>query len=84
MRLSGGGFSTLPFYDPATFRAPALFTGTSIAVLTYIGFDGISTLSEEVRDPRRNILRATVLVCLITACLAARLSIWDWSQANGW
>ena len=54
-----GGFSTLPFYDPATFRAPALFTVTSIAVLTYIGFDGISTLSEEVRDPRRNILRGT-------------------------
>lgn len=52
-------------------RAPALFTGTSIAVLTYIGFDGISTLSEEVRDPRRNILRATVLVCLITGVLAS-------------
>jgi len=35
--------------------------GTSIAVLTYIGFDGISTLSEEVENPRRNILLATVL-----------------------
>ncbi|HXN25251.1 MAG TPA: APC family permease [Candidatus Dormibacteraeota bacterium] len=65
------GFFTRPFYDPATFSSSALFTGTSIAVLTYIGFDGISTLSEEVENPRRNILLATVLVCLITGVLAS-------------
>jgi amino acid transporter len=59
-----------PFYDPETFSWRAVSTGTSIAVLTYIGFDGISTLSEEVRDPRRNVLLATVLVCLITGVLA--------------
>src|SRR5579885_2074106 len=59
-----------PFYDPATFSWGAISTGTSIAVLTYIGFDGISTLSEEVRNPRRNILLATVLTCLITGLLA--------------
>jgi len=61
---------TRPFYDPQTFSWRAVSTGTSIAVLTYIGFDGISTLSEEVRDPRRNVLLATVLVCLITGVLA--------------
>src|SRR5581483_2882069 len=61
---------TRPFYDPATFSWQAISTGTSIAVLTYIGFDGISTLSEEVHNPRRNILLATVLTCLITGLLA--------------
>jgi amino acid transporter len=61
---------TQPFYDPATFSWRRISTGTSIAVLTYIGFDGISTLSEEVCNPRRNILLATVLVCLITGVLA--------------
>jgi amino acid transporter len=60
-----------PFYDPSTFSLPHVLTGTSIATLTYIGFDGISTLSEEVHDPRRNILRATVLTCLITGVLAS-------------
>ncbi len=59
-----------PFYDPETFDLGRVLTGTSIAVLTYIGFDGISTLSEEVKDPRRNVLRATVLTCLITGILA--------------
>jgi amino acid transporter len=40
-------------------------------VLTYIGFDAVSTFSEEVENPRRNILFATVLVCLITGLLSA-------------
>jgi putrescine importer len=60
-----------PFYDPATFSLPLVLTGASIASLTYIGFDGISTLSEEAIDPRRDILRATVLTCLITGILAS-------------
>lgn len=60
------GFFARPFYDPTTFSLPAVLTGTSIAALTYIGFDSISTLSEEVVDPQRNILRATVLVCVAT------------------
>src|SRR5579872_6887115 len=60
-----------PFYDPQTFSSHAVFRGTSIAVLTYIGFDGISTLSEEVENPRRNILLATVLTCVITGVLAS-------------
>jgi amino acid transporter len=40
-------------------------------VLTYIGFDGISTLSEEAENPRRNILLATVLACLVIGILSA-------------
>ncbi|MHB8487347.1 MAG: APC family permease [Candidatus Acidiferrales bacterium] len=67
----GPGFFTHPFYDPRTFSSSALFRGTSIAVLTYIGFDGISTLSEEVKNPRRNVLLATVLVCVVTGVLAS-------------
>jgi len=48
-----------------------LFGCTSIAVLTYIGFDGISTLSEEADNPRRNILLATVLTCVVIGILSA-------------
>ncbi len=67
----GPAFLSQPFYNPATFSASKVFHGTSIAVLTYIGFDGISTLSEEVENPRRNVLLATVLVCLITGVLSS-------------
>ncbi|HEY0715615.1 MAG TPA: APC family permease [Polyangia bacterium] len=60
-----------PFYDATRWDAGAVLSGTSIAVLTYIGFDGISTLSEEVENPRRNILRATVYTCLAIGILSA-------------
>jgi putrescine importer len=58
-----------PFYDPSTFSMSALSKGTSLAVLTFIGFDGIATLSEEAENPRRNILLATVFTCLLTGIL---------------
>ena len=61
----------IPFYDPARFNAGRLLHGTSIAVLTYIGFDGISTMSEEVENPRRNIMLATVFTCLAIGLLSA-------------
>ena len=64
-------YFTRPFYDPLTFTYAGLFGCTSIAVLTYIGFDGISTLSEEAENPRRNILLATVLTCLVIGILSA-------------
>lgn len=69
----GAADLTRPFYDPATFSLQAVVTGASIASLTYIGFDGISTLAEEAKDPQRNILRATVLTCLVTGVLASIL-----------
>ena len=71
MHQHGAAFFTLPFYNPQTFSLGGVFRGTSIAVLTYIGFDGISTLSEEVENPRRTILLATVLVCVVTGILSS-------------
>jgi putrescine importer len=65
------GFFTRPFYDPQMWNTKAVLGGTSIAVLTYIGFDGISTLSEEAENPRRNILLATVLTCVVIGILSA-------------
>jgi putrescine importer len=67
----GAGFFARPFYDPQSFNLQAVLGGTSVAVLTYIGFDGISTLSEEAQNPRRNILLATVLTCLTIGILSA-------------
>jgi putrescine importer len=67
----GAAFFTRPFYDPQMWNTRAVLGGTSVAVLTYIGFDGISTLSEEAENPRRNILLATVLTCLVIGILSA-------------
>ena len=61
-----GVFSIQPFYVPATFHVSSIAVGTSVAALTYIGFDGITTLAEDAINPRRNVLLATVGVCLFT------------------
>ena len=67
-RLEGwpGVFSFQPFYDPNTFNPRVIWTATSYAALTYIGFDGVTTLAEDVENPKRNVMLATVLVCLFT------------------
>jgi putrescine importer len=61
-----GVFSFQPFYDPKTFNPRMMWTATSYAALTYIGFDGVTTLAEEVENPKRNVMLATVSVCLFT------------------
>ncbi len=66
-----GVFSLAPFYTSGDTPLGALATATSLAALTYIGFDGVTTLSEEVENPRRNILLATVYVCLFTGLFSA-------------
>ena len=64
-------FSVRPIYNPATFHPGAIATATSFAALTYIGFDSVTTLAEEVDNPRRSVPLATVLVCLFTGVVGA-------------
>jgi len=66
-----GLVSPEPFYDPRTFSVRAIAAGTALAATTFIGFDGVSILAEEVKNPRRNVLIATVLVCVFTGLFAA-------------
>ena len=72
---SRGGWTALvtfkPIYNPQTFNFRAVCGATSLAALTYIGFDGITTLSEETREPKRIVPPAIVLVCLIIGVCVA-------------
>jgi amino acid transporter len=61
-----GLVSLQPIYNPATFNVRALAAGTSLAALVFIGFDGVSILAEEVKNPKRNVLLASVLVVVFT------------------
>lgn len=74
LALHGGAhalFSLQPIYNPASFNLRAVFTATSFAALTYIGFDGVTTLAEDVKNPQKNVLIATVLVCLFTGVMSS-------------
>jgi APA family basic amino acid/polyamine antiporter len=64
----------LSFLHPANYHpfSPNGFTGVlaggSIIFFTYIGFDSVSTASEECRNPRRDVpigIVATLIVCTI-------------------
>lgn len=75
-----GLLSYKPLYNPKTFNLGAIMTATSFAALTYIGFDGVTTLAEDVRNPKRNMLLAPILVCLFTG-LFSGLQIYLAQQA---
>jgi amino acid transporter len=60
-----GGFSVKPFYQPAHFNWDFIATATTIAALSFLGFDGISTLAEEAKNPRRTIGNATLIALLL-------------------
>ncbi len=62
----GGLVSAQAIYNPQTFNLRALAAGTSLAAMVFIGFDGVSVLAEEVKNPKRNVLLASVIVVLFT------------------
>ncbi len=70
--LGGGGVGTLA--DTSSFLNmselnnvggfPILLSGASILALSFLGFDAISTLSEEAINPEKNIGRAILISCI--------------------
>jgi putrescine importer len=66
-----GLLSTEPLYNPRTFNSHKILTATSFAALTYIGFDGVTTLAEDVENPKRNVLLAVVLTCIFAGVCSA-------------
>lgn len=65
----GNGALTLkPFYEPGRVEFAAIFSATSISIMSFLGFDAVSTLAEEVRDGSRRVMgRAIIAVLVISA-----------------
>src|SRR5258708_26344949 len=59
-----GLLSTEPLYNPKTFNSHKILAATSVAALTYICFDGLTTLAVDVENPKRNLLLAVLLTCV--------------------
>jgi len=53
-----------PFFN-GDMHMPLIMSGAAIACYSFLGFDAVSTLTEETRDPRRTIPRAIMLITLI-------------------
>lgn len=57
-------WSIKPFFN-GDLQMPLIMSGAAIACYSFLGFDAVSTLTEETRDPRRTIPRAIMLITLI-------------------
>jgi amino acid transporter len=67
--VGGAHLSLSPFYNPAVLTPSLVFGALSLAVLSFLGFDAISTLSEEARGGPAMISRATILSLALSAVL---------------
>jgi len=67
--VNGAHFTTLPLFNPEVFSVATMFSALSIAVLSFLGFDAISTLAEEAKDSGRAVAKATALLLPVATLL---------------
>ncbi len=67
--LPNVGWSTTPIWNPELVSAPLIASALSIAVLSFLGFDGISTLAEESTGKRNPAGRAMIIALFVVAFL---------------
>jgi amino acid transporter len=67
--LPNVGWSLAPVWNPGAVSAPLIASALSVAVLSFLGFDGISTLSEEATGKRNPAGRAMIIALFVAAGL---------------
>jgi amino acid transporter len=67
--LGAGALTLKPVFDPAVFSPATVVGATSIAVLSFLGFDGISTLAEESKGGLNSVARATIFSLILVGVL---------------
>jgi putrescine importer len=61
-------FTALPFYNPDVSYS-FVMAGASILCLSFLGFDAVTTLSEETMNPKKTVPKAIFLVAFIGGAL---------------
>jgi amino acid transporter len=67
--VGGAHLALSPLFDAHKVTPPLIFGALSLAVLSFLGFDAISTLTEESKGGARAVGRATMLSLLVAATL---------------
>jgi putrescine importer len=64
-----------PFTGDGTVSgASPIFAGAAILCLSFLGFDAVSTLSEEAKDPTRSVPKAIMIATLVSGAIFILLS----------
>ncbi|MFC7743307.1 APC family permease [Nocardiopsis composta] len=59
---AGGAEASLAPFDPTGVPAGALLGGASLLALSFLGFDAVTTMSEEAVHPKRDVPRAILVI----------------------
>lgn len=62
-------FNTISLYNPDGFQISGVLQATGIVILSYLGFDAISTLAEEAIHPEKTVGRAIIWSILISGII---------------
>jgi len=73
--LGAAGLGHVPFYS-APFAMSAVLAGTSICVMSFLGFDAVSTLAEDTADRTGRTLGLAILLVLGFATTLFVLTAW--------
>lgn len=65
--IPGAELNTAPIWDSAKVNGPLIAGALSIAVLSFLGFDGISTMAEESTGKRNAAGKAMIIALFIVA-----------------
>jgi len=89
--LGGGGYGYIapdPIWQPENVDLHFIATACSIACLSFLGFDGMSTLAEETIQPEKNIGKGIIIaLCAIVGVFVlqtyiAALILPDWQNTD--
>ena len=64
-----GGLTLKPLFDAGRFDAGKIFSATSICIMSFLGFDAVSTLAEEVEGGDRRVVGRAIIAVLILAAV---------------
>ena len=71
--LIGGGLLTLDLFDAITLPrvedVPAIISGAALVFFIYVGFEDVANLSEEAKEPRRDVPRALMISTVVTSII---------------
>ncbi|MBQ9060888.1 MAG: APC family permease [Firmicutes bacterium] len=90
----GGGLGTFTdftaFYNAAEFHTPevgwaGIWAGAAILCISFLGFDSVTTIAEETRNPSKTIGSALIIICLAAGCTFIFVSyIMQAAWPEGW
>lgn len=75
---TGELFSIQPFFTADT-QLSALVAGATILCFSFLGFDAVTTLAEETKEPKKNIPRGIFLVALLGGIMFITVSYFNQS-----